>query len=144
MRQLRISCQRLSVHLYETLATALMTCARGFVQITRGSALLGYVPVANVGLVLLATRIRDVLTLPGGHVVKLVVESKWFTVPLQVQLARSLRPCEAACSATTHKRVCQRCLTCHTRTSCWSITAMGLQWMPFTAFSPSQRPDVEG
>ena len=53
-------------------------------QIVRASALLGYVPVGNMGLVLLATRIRDVLTLPGGHVVKLVVESKWFTVPLQV------------------------------------------------------------
>jgi hypothetical protein len=51
----------------------------------RGSALLGYVPVGNVGLVLLATRIRDVLTLPGGHVVKLVVESKWYTVPLEVR-----------------------------------------------------------
>lgn len=51
----------------------------------RGTALLGYVPIGGVGLVLLATRIRDVLTLPGGHVVKLVVESKWFNVPLQVQ-----------------------------------------------------------
>ena len=62
----------------------LKTCASLLLQIVRASALLGYVPVGNMGLVLLATRIRDVLTLPGGHVVKLVVESKWFTVPLQV------------------------------------------------------------
>ena len=67
------------------------TCTGCAVQITRGSALLGYVPVGNVGLVLLATRIRDVLTLPGGHVVKLVVESKWFTVPLQVRLSHTAR-----------------------------------------------------
>ena len=54
-------------------------------QIVRATALLGYVPIGNMGLVLLATRIRDVLTLPGGHAVKLVVESKWFTVPLQAR-----------------------------------------------------------
>ena len=53
-------------------------------QVVRGTALLGYVPIGSVGLVLLATRIRDVLTLPGGHVIKLVVESKWYNVPLQV------------------------------------------------------------
>ena len=64
----------------------------GRAQIMRGSALLGYVPVGNVGLVLLATRIRDVLTLPGGHVVKLVVESKWYTVPLEVHLVSHCGP----------------------------------------------------
>ena len=65
----------------------------------RASALLGYVPVGNMGLVLLATRIRDVLTLPGGHVVKLVVESKWFTVPLQ---ARHNPDCCAWIASQTH------------------------------------------
>ena len=58
----------------------------------RASALLGYVPIGNMGLVLLATRIRDVLTLPGGHAVKLVVESKWFTVPLQARTRLCLLP----------------------------------------------------
>ncbi|KAK9818315.1 hypothetical protein WJX72_010447 [[Myrmecia] bisecta] len=51
--------------------------------VERGCALLGYAPVGNVGMVLLATRVRPVATLPGGHVVKLVAESKWLQVPLQ-------------------------------------------------------------
>ena len=52
----------------------------------RGAALLGYVPIGSVALLLLATRIRDVLVLPGGHVIKLVVESKWFTIALEARL----------------------------------------------------------
>ena len=52
----------------------------------RGTALLGYVPIGSVALLLLATRIRDVLVLPGGHVIKLVVESKWFTIDLEARL----------------------------------------------------------
>jgi len=53
-------------------------------QITRGVALLGYAPVGNRGLVLLATRAKTVVTLPGGHEVKLVTGSKWATIPLEV------------------------------------------------------------
>ena len=63
----------------------------------RGKALLGYVPIGGLGLVLLATRTRNVLTLPGGHAVNLVVESKWFTIPLQ---ARSLHRLCWLCSPT--------------------------------------------
>lgn len=54
------------------------------VQVTRGVAVLGYVPMGNRGLVLLATRTKTVVTLPGGHQVKLVVGSKWVDFYLEV------------------------------------------------------------
>lgn len=52
-------------------------------EITRGVALLGYVAVGNRGLVLLATRTRVCVTLPGDHDVKLVVGSKWLEFRLE-------------------------------------------------------------
>ena len=50
----------------------------------RGCALLGYAPVGNIGLLLLATRLRTAATLPGGHIVRLVTESRWMLLPLEV------------------------------------------------------------
>ena len=49
----------------------------------RGCALLGYVPIAGTAMVVLATRVRPAATLPGGHIVRLVVEHKWLQLPLQ-------------------------------------------------------------
>lgn len=48
-------------------------------------ALLGYMAIGSAGLVLLATRTRPAAVLPGGHVVRLVTESRWVTVPLQAR-----------------------------------------------------------
>jgi hypothetical protein len=42
------------------------------------------VPVGDCGLVLLATRVKTVVTLPGGHDVNLVTGSAWASVPLEV------------------------------------------------------------
>lgn len=53
-------------------------------QITRGVAVLGYAPIGSRGLVLLATRVKTVVTLPGGHEVKLVTGSTWASIPLEV------------------------------------------------------------
>lgn len=53
-------------------------------QITRGVAVLGYVAVGNRGLVLLATRTKTVVDLPGNHTVKLVTGSKWVDLLLEV------------------------------------------------------------
>ena len=50
----------------------------------RGCALLGYAPVGNIGLLLMATRLRTAATLPGGHAVRLVTESRWMLIPLEV------------------------------------------------------------
>ena len=59
--------------------------ARYFMQIVeRGCALLGYVPIGNIGMLLLATRLRTAAMLPGGHAVRLVTESRWLQLPLQV------------------------------------------------------------
>lgn len=58
----------------------------------RGQALLGYVPVGDVGMILLATRLRVAAVLPGGHQVRLVAESKWLHIPLQVPLNFQLFP----------------------------------------------------
>ncbi len=53
----------------------------------RGVALLGFAAIGSAGLVLLATRTRAAAALPGGHVVRLVTEHRWVTVPLQARLA---------------------------------------------------------
>ena len=42
-----------------------------------------------MAFVVLATRIRPAATLPGGHLVRLVAESRWLQVPLQVRLQRA-------------------------------------------------------
>jgi hypothetical protein len=56
-----------------------------YVQIVeRGCALLGYVPIGNIGMLLLATRLRTAAVLPGGHAVRLVTESRWLQLPLEV------------------------------------------------------------
>ena len=52
--------------------------------VDRGCALLGYAPIGPVAFVVLATRVRPAATLPGGHLVRLVADSKWLHVPLQV------------------------------------------------------------
>lgn len=51
----------------------------------RGCALLGYVPIGNIGMLLLATRLRNAATLPGGHIMRLVTESRWLQLPLPVK-----------------------------------------------------------
>ncbi len=64
--------------------------------IERGCALLGYAPIGHMAFVVLATRVRPAATLPGGHLVRLVAESRWLQVPLQVclsALADSTKPC---------------------------------------------------
>jgi hypothetical protein len=64
----------------------------------RGCALLGYAPIGNVGMLLLATRLRSAAVLPGGHVIKLVTESRWLQLPLEVRACTShlLSPCTHA------------------------------------------------
>jgi hypothetical protein len=52
--------------------------------VERGCALLGFAALGNVGMLLLATRARAAALLPGGHAVRLVTESRWIQVPLQV------------------------------------------------------------
>ena len=61
--------------------------------IERGCALLGYAPIGLMAFVILATRVRPAATLPGGHLVRLVAESRWLQVPLKVCL---LLACELA------------------------------------------------
>lgn len=58
----------------------------------RGVALLGFAAIGSSGLVLLATRTRPAAVLPGGHVVRLVTESRWIAVPLQARPRKPL-PC---------------------------------------------------
>ena len=54
--------------------------------IERGCALLGYIPVGHMAFVVVATRVRPAATLPGGHLVRLVADSRWLQIPLQVIL----------------------------------------------------------
>ena len=57
-------------------------------MVERGYALLGYAVAGGTAGVLLATRVRDKVVLPGGHVVYLVADSQWTLVPLQVGYTR--------------------------------------------------------
>mmetsp|Transcript_40468 Transcript_40468/g.72680 ORF Transcript_40468/g.72680 Transcript_40468/m.72680 type:complete len:334 (-) Transcript_40468:869-1870(-) len=49
----------------------------------RACAILGYAALNDVALMLLATRVRVAVTLPGGHQIMTVSESQWMRVPLQ-------------------------------------------------------------
>ena len=74
--------------------------------VERGVALLGYAAIGSGGLVLLATRTRPAAVLPGGHVVRLVTESRWVNVPLQARhtsgLGLGFRP--RSCAARRPRR----------------------------------------
>ena len=62
--------------------------AEGRIQATlAGRAVLGLAPLpaAGVALLLIATRVRAAVTLPGGHDVQSVSEAVWVKVPVHVQ-----------------------------------------------------------
>lgn len=62
---------------------ALAALAReGFESSARGAALLGFTATEATAGVLLASRVKDKATLPGGHVVNLVVDAAWELLPL--------------------------------------------------------------
>jgi hypothetical protein len=73
----------------------------------RGCALLGYAPIGNIGMLLLATRLRNAATLPGGHIIRLVTESRWLQLPLQVIFLPKL--------FTQDVRDCTKGFTCNVR-----------------------------
>ena len=60
----------------------------------RACAVLGYMPLGSAAMLLLSLRSRPSVTLPGGHVVHTVMESKWTHIPLQAS--------RAATSSTPH------------------------------------------
>ena len=66
----------------------------------RGCALLGYAPIGNTGMLLLATRLRSAAVLPGGHTIRLVAESRWLQISLLVSgfAAEDLVCSELLCS----------------------------------------------
>ena len=66
--------------------------------VERGCALLGYVPIGNIGMLLLATRLRTAAVLPGGHAVRLVTESRWLQLPLEV-FNSNMPHCNSLCEA---------------------------------------------
>mmetsp|Transcript_40321 Transcript_40321/g.114154 ORF Transcript_40321/g.114154 Transcript_40321/m.114154 type:complete len:819 (+) Transcript_40321:201-2657(+) len=49
----------------------------------RASAFLGYAVLNEVACLLLATRVRPAMTMPGGHQILTVTESQWIKIPLQ-------------------------------------------------------------
>ena len=53
----------------------------------RACAVLGYMPLGSAAMLLLCLRSRPSVTLPGGHVVHTVMESKWTHIPLQASHA---------------------------------------------------------
>ena len=54
-------------------------------QIHRADALIGYTPIGPVAQFLLVKKAKPVATLPGGHVVHMVLESQWLRLSLQVR-----------------------------------------------------------
>jgi hypothetical protein len=69
--------------------------------LAQGKVPLGYVVLGPVGLLLIAELVRVSATLPGGHEVKTIAQSRWHRIPLQVRAraaaapARGLYPCLA-------------------------------------------------
>lgn len=55
---------------------------RGYETIERGYALLGYAVVGSMAGILLASRVKDKGTLPGGHSIYLITENTWVMVQL--------------------------------------------------------------
>jgi len=53
--------------------------------IAQGKAVLGYVVLGPVGLLLIAELARVSATLPGGHEIKTVSQSRWHRIQLQVR-----------------------------------------------------------
>lgn len=60
----------------------------------RAAAVLGLAPLpaAGVAMLLLATRVRTAVVLPGGHDVFAVTEATWVKIPLRADAAASLAP----------------------------------------------------
>ena len=54
--------------------------------------MLGYMPFGNAAMLLLCLRSRPSVTLPGGHVVHTVMESKWIHIPLQAGTHPGMAP----------------------------------------------------
>lgn len=61
---------------------------QGFIEVLRGSALLGFVIAETLSGVLIAVHTVPKVTLPGGHIVHMVAEAQWVLTPLQ----RTARP----------------------------------------------------
>jgi len=65
-------------------ASALSSLFRqGFIEVLRGSALLGYVMSETLSGILVATGTCPKVTLPGGHIVHMVTEAQWILVSLE-------------------------------------------------------------
>ena len=103
--------------------------------VERGCALLGYVPIAGTAMLVLATRVRPAATLPGGHVVRLVVEHKWLQLPLQASPPAALPHSDILMSLPN-------CMSC-TIQSEGSVSPQldGLQDVVYSWGSPCQQPD---
>ena len=69
----------------------------------RGCTLLGYVPIGNIGMLLLATRLRTAAVLPGGHAVRLVTESRWLQLPLEVERYTPWKHTNLPCQRCQHR-----------------------------------------
>jgi hypothetical protein len=54
-------------------------------QLAAGKVVLGYVVLGPVALLLFAELVRVSATLPGGHEIKTVSQTKWHRIQLQVR-----------------------------------------------------------
>ena len=52
--------------------------------VERGAAILGYALLGHMALLVMAVRVRTAATLPGGHAVRCVTDSKWISIPCKV------------------------------------------------------------
>jgi len=76
---------RQQVHVFASEAVAL-SHLRAFGDLDvccRAVNILGYAALSDVAVMLLATRVRPAVTLPGGHKIMTVSESQWLRIPIQ-------------------------------------------------------------
>ena len=76
-------------------ASALQALFRqGFIEVLRGSAILGFVATETIAGVYVAVQTIPKVTLPGGHIVQLVAEAQWMSVNLEKSVHPSVLAAE--------------------------------------------------
>ncbi len=69
---------------------------QGYMEIARGTTLLGFTATDTLAGLLLATKVATKATLPGGHAINLVTDARWELLPLDSSSSATNHPTIAA------------------------------------------------
>ncbi|KAH7615657.1 hypothetical protein Ndes2526B_g09598 [Nannochloris sp. 'desiccata'] len=84
-------------HSFTDEASALASCTKqGYMEIARGTTLLGFTATDTLAGLLLATKTTTKAMLPGGHAINLVTDARWELLPLDSSSSAANHPTAAA------------------------------------------------